>query len=699
MEGIRLQSGVPGIAPGMGGSEGNRTAIPSQVAASGSRSGQRAWQNLSSRFLSRNPLEFLWPGGGNRCKGVAVDDAVVGEGKKGGGGEEMEMEMEGGRGGGSWMESILHDRWAVQVMEDGGVELEGCSACEVDNDNDEKNEAEAEADDEKLEFDSNSFSRFLRRVNLSDAKMFAQLSYLSMLAYCIPKIKAKKLVNNRGLTFVTSSLEKRELLSVAEKDQVTSSSTRVQESSEKVGVQGNDHSSSGYFINAAAAYDIAASAAAYLHSQTKSILPFTSSNDEETKSVNHDDNSADDDIKHASLKATADSVNSVISSGEGVKQSVADDLNSAASSPCEWFICDDNQTATRYFVIQGSESLASWQANLLFEPVQFEELDILVHRGIYEAAKGIYEQMLPEIRSHMKSRGERATLRFTGHSLGGSLAMLVNLMLLIRHEVPESCLLPVVTFGAPFIMCGGNKLLTELGLPKNHIQALILHRDVVPRAFSADLPSRAVDLLKAVNGNFRNHPCLSNQNIMYDPMGQLLILQPDPRFSPPHSLLPSGSGLYLLTPPESDSPCGKKSLRSAQLVFLNSPHPLEILSDRAAYGAEGSIIRDHDMRSYVKAIRVVIHHELNQINKARTEQRNKDRWPLVSPRGGGQPTSAANFFQQHEQLNFAGALHTGKESLKRFSRLVASQHMQMLVLLVVPARLFLLEAYNTLSFS
>lgn len=89
--------------------------------------------------------------------------------------------------------------------------------------------------------------------------------------------------------------------------------------------------------------------------------------------------------------------------------------------------------------------------------------------------------------------------------------MLVNLMLLIRGEVPESCLLPVVTFGAPYIMCWGNKLLAKLGLPKNHVLSLILHRDVVPRAFSAELPSHAVELLKAVNGNFRNHPCLSKK--------------------------------------------------------------------------------------------------------------------------------------------------------------------------------------------
>jgi len=138
-------------------------------------------------------------------------------------------------------------------------------------------------------------------------------------------------------------------------------------------------------------------------------------------------------------------------------------------------------------------------------------LDVHVHRGIYEAAKGTYQQMLPEIRAHLKSHDSRATCRFTGHSLGGSLALLVNLMLLIRKEAPLSSLLPVITFGAPSIMCGGDSLLDKLGLPRSHVQAITMHRDIVPRAFSCKYPTHIAELLKAVNGNFRSHPCLNNQ--------------------------------------------------------------------------------------------------------------------------------------------------------------------------------------------
>jgi len=89
---------------------------------------------------------------------------------------------------------------------------------------------------------------------------------------------------------------------------------------------------------------------------------------------------------------------------------------------------------------------------------------VLVHRGIYEAAKGIYEQFLPTIKQHLNEHGDQANFQFTGHSLGGSLSLLVNLMLLTRKVVSPTCLLPVVMFGAPHVFCGGEKVLEQLGL-------------------------------------------------------------------------------------------------------------------------------------------------------------------------------------------------------------------------------------------
>lgn len=137
---------------------------------------------------------------------------------------------------------------------------------------------------------------------------------------------------------------------------------------------------------------------------------------------------------------------------------------------------------------------------------------MLVHRGIYEAAKGIYEQFMPEILQHLARFGDRAKLQFTGHSLGGSLSLLVNLMLLTRKVVRPSALLPVVTFGSPFVFCGGQKILDELGLDENHIHCVMMHRDIVPRAFSCNYPNYVAQVLKRLNSTFRSHPCL-NKNV------------------------------------------------------------------------------------------------------------------------------------------------------------------------------------------
>lgn len=145
-----------------------------------------------------------------------------------------------------------------------------------------------------------------------------------------------------------------------------------------------------------------------------------------------------------------------------------------------------------------------------------------MHRGIYEAAKGIYHQMLTEVQAHLKHHGDSAIFRFTGHSLGGSLAVLVNLMLLIRGDAPPSSLLPVITFGAPSIMCGGDYLLRKLGLPRSHVQGIMLHRDIVPRAFSCHYPDQVAKILKAVNRNFRDHPCLNYQ--VWSKGSSLLVL-------------------------------------------------------------------------------------------------------------------------------------------------------------------------------
>ncbi|KAG5251891.1 phospholipase A1 PLIP [Salix suchowensis] len=700
MDSICLKTaGIHGIASTISTVNGSQVEARSITSASQlsavARDKSTAPQKKSSSTFSfslRHPWQSLWSGGGKstRYNGMALDDAVLVEN-----GVEGESEMVGSSEGenGNWVLKILQvkslwkdekkgsfDGFNEEVRKEGDVamvndEEEECDVCRVGDDDD-------EGGGKEIKFDR-------------DSKMYEKMSYLGNLAYCIPDIKPENLLKRHGLYFVTSSIERREMAMRTEKNHVPPEDQEAESTIAKDELEGNEQENAGYRISASSAYQIAASAASYLHLHTKSILPLNSSKaDASEDSCEGDDktiepiNTMNPDV--ASFMATTDSMTAVVAAKEEVKQAVADDLNSTRSSPCEWFISDDNQ-GTRFFVIQGSETLASWQANLLFEPVLFEGLDVLVHRGIYEAAKGMYEQMLPEVRAHLKSHGRGATFRFTGHSLGGN-----------KGEVPASSLLPVITFGAPSIMCGGDRLLRKLGLPRSHVQAITMHRDIVPRAFSCNYPNHVAELLKAINANFRNHPCLNNQKLLYAPMGELLILQPDEKFSPHHHLLPSGSGLYFLNCPLSDTSDAEKQLRTAQIVFLNSPHPLEILRDRSAYGSEGTIQRDHDMNSYFKSIRNVIRLELNRIRKARRQHRRKFWLSILSPSGNdasilvGRPVGSMNMAQN--QFNFAGILQTGGESLKRFGRLVASQHMHLLVVLLFPARVLLFGAYSTINY-
>ncbi|CAN8253910.1 unnamed protein product [Cochlearia groenlandica] len=583
------------------------------------------------RWVSRRPLQFLLRIG----KGtVTRDDSAV----------------------------LFEESWVLKILEIGSIwkgkrqRPGGGGDGEEEEEEEEavaeskkKKKKEESCDDcdfckEEMVVDRQDFSNMLMKIPLADAQMFSQLSFLGNLAYSIPHIKPEKLLKFQKLRFVTSSIDKRNSLKVYSDEQDENSNGDKEEEEEE---QEKKKKKKKRLINPSVAYRIAASAASHLFSHSKNVLPFGSSKIQE---------------QETSLMATADSVTAVVSAKEEVKQAVADDLKSNHSPPCEWFICDDDKTGTRFFFIQGSDSLASWQANLLFEPTPFEDLDVPVHRGIYEAAKGIYEQMLPEVHAHLNSRGKnRAFLRFSGHSLGGSLSLLVNLMLLIRGQVPASSLLPVITFGSPCIMCGGDRLLLKLGLPKSHLLGISMHRDIVPRAFSCNYPNRAATILKALNRNFRNHPCLNNQNLLYSPMGKLLILQPSERFSPPHPLLPPGSGLYVLTPTNTDE--SERGLREAKRMFLNSPHPLEILSDRGSYGSEGKIKRNHDMSSYLKALRHVIKKELKQIKA--------EKWQV--------------------KLFIINIICNGRDSLKLISRIVASRSSQLVIIFLLPIRLLVIS--------
>ncbi|KAL9228990.1 hypothetical protein vseg_004510 [Gypsophila vaccaria] len=452
---------------------------------------------------------------------------------------------------------------------------------------------------EDTSFDAESFSRLLVQVTWSDAKRFSKLANLCSMAYTISEINGDDLRLNHGLQIVTSSLEKK-AEAIAVKARLDKDSTHLEgeslailESNSKTPVSKQNHT-----VRSSVAYEIAASAASHVQCHTKNEnysckCGGVAMNDDKCP-LKRECNSG------RAAQMAASTMTAVVAARDREKDQVSKELQSLHSSPCEWFICDDPATNVRYIVIQGSESLASWQANLFFEPTNFEETDALVHRGIYEAAKGIYKQVLPEIQNHISTHRDNAKLQFTGHSLGGSLSLLLHLMLIGRGTVKPSALLPVATFGSPYIFCGGDKIFEQLGIKESMAQCVILHRDIVPRAFSCNYPRQVAQVLKHLNGSFRSHPCLNKNKMLYSPVGKTFILQPSEELSPSHPMLPSGCGLY------SFDNAQIKTTTTALRTFLNTPHPLETLSSPTAYGSEGTIIRDHDSNNYLEAVNSVL---------------------------------------------------------------------------------------------
>ncbi|KAK1420232.1 hypothetical protein QVD17_21660 [Tagetes erecta] len=514
----------------------------------------------------------------------------------------------------NWIERLVEIRsqWVQKQKSelDGENEDNGCDGdmngegCEVDYSDDE----------DDIVIDQETFSRMLKRVSWSDTRHFSQLAFLCNMAYVIPEIEEDDLKRYYDLTFVTSSVEKKVLVDAIAKDSVgIPVTTSTNQSPEK-------------HITHTSAYEIAASAATYVQSQARGLINLESVPlPEKEDDIILDKTDPSSRVYNSEMAAymAASTMTAVVAAPEKEKQEAAKDLQSLHSSPCEWFICDDSSIYTRCFVIQGSDSLASWQTNLFFEPTEFEKTGVAVHRGIYEAAKGIYDQFMPYILEHLNRYGERAKLQFTGHSLGGSLSLLVNLMLLTRKVVKSSALRPVVTFGSPFVFCNGQKILDQLGLDENHVHCVMMHRDIVPRAFSCNYPKHVAQLLKRLCGPFRSHPCLNRNSILYTPLGKMFILQPDAKSSPHHPLLPPGSALYAME--NTQHGLTKTAIRA----FLNSPHPIETLQHPTAYGSDGTILRDHDSSNYLKAVNGIIRQHTKTFVRKPKQQRNL-LWPLLT---------------------------------------------------------------------
>ncbi len=167
--------------------------------------------------------------------------------------------------------------------------------------------------------------------------------------------------------------------------------------------------------------------------------------------------------------------------------------------------------------------------------------------------------------------------------------------------------------------------MAALGLRDQVVRNVIMHRDIVPRAFSCDYSSVA-EIMKGWGPVFRDHHSLGydGRKHLYYFVGRMIVLQPDRAWhafvanDPDHPMLPPGPGLYYLADPTQDLNLPPASLdrgrngstslfaapkvpscaHEAVMELMDFPHPLEILSDPNAYLDRGSISRYHNPDNY-----------------------------------------------------------------------------------------------------
>ncbi|GAX75416.1 hypothetical protein CEUSTIGMA_g2860.t1 [Chlamydomonas eustigma] len=254
---------------------------------------------------------------------------------------------------------------------------------------------------------------------------------------------------------------------------------------------------------------------------------------------------------------------------------------------------------------------------VLFEDPDF---NVTVHRGVYEAAQALYNTFLPMVKEHLASSpfaqvtftghsigGSMGTLLLfmfkrrgiitarqvsTVYTFGapsvfcedtkmcgkdnntfnkdnqpssssptsaGSLpqgataANLPHSSTLPASSLTEEAKLPSMTQGH---QGGPSRLMAALGLRDQIVRNVMMHCDIVPRAFTCDY-SPVSDILKGWGPGFKEHRPLNydERKHLYSYMGRMIILQPDRSWlnfvnqEPDHPMLPPGPGLYYVADP------------------------------------------------------------------------------------------------------------------------------------------------------
>ena len=160
---------------------------------------------------------------------------------------------------------------------------------------------------------------------------------------------------------------------------------------------------------------------------------------------------------------------------------------------------------------------------------------LVAHRGVAEMAEELWEDLRPHI------AGAPGTIQLAGHSLGGSLSLLLACMAQLELGVPGSRL-GCATFGSPPVLSlsqgaeGGSAILAALGMAPGAVRNYVLDDDPVPRVLLTADPSfqvlkaspAAAALLQLRERVLGPGAVLSPSRFLYHTVGAVLLLRWSP---------------------------------------------------------------------------------------------------------------------------------------------------------------------------
>jgi len=142
-----------------------------------------------------------------------------------------------------------------------------------------------------------------------------------------------------------------------------------------------------------------------------------------------------------------------------------------------------------YIAIHGSYTLDDWLTDLSIVPINSNISNLKIHSGFWKAACFIFEE-IKEIFNNLKVE-TIFTINFTGHSLGGAIAILLALMCK-QWNSKQFAYKSTFTFGAPNLFYE-NELDLEI-IDENSIYLFVNKMDIVPRL----LGSSTIELVKKI---------------------------------------------------------------------------------------------------------------------------------------------------------------------------------------------------------